>query len=259
MLTRMVNYLQPAYLLLFCTIFGFKALYQRLLSSSTTTNTTFREAWFALFWAYWAPPSTTADYSAVSRLLSQCRGTILDIGPGTGSTLPLFPQTPAIKHIYGLEPNRSMHAELQRSIDAAGLSGVYTILPFGAEDVEKLRAAGITEGSVDTIVTVRVLCSLEEKGLEKVLEGLYTCLKPGGEWLVLEHVRNWKSGVSAALQGFYQIFWPGMLAGCNINRRTNEILPRVGKWNVNDLVPVMEEEHWEIMPHVWGRLIKARK
>lgn len=59
--------------------------------------------------------------------------------------------------------------------------------------------------------------------------------------------------------GFYQIFWPWMFAGCNLNRRTKEMLSRTGKWDVNDLVDLREEEHWEVVPHVWGRLVKSKE
>ncbi|PWW72016.1 hypothetical protein C7212DRAFT_228907, partial [Tuber magnatum] len=143
-------------------------------------------------------------------------------------------------------------------IDEEGLTEVYTILPFGAEDLDSLRAAGVEAESVDTVHTVRVLCSMNEKFMEEAVGALFQSLKPGGEWLVYEHVRNGKCAVSALLQEFYQIFWPRVLAGCNLNRRTSEILLKTGRWETNDLVD-LEEEHWTVMPHVWGRLIKSGK
>jgi len=66
-------------------------------------------------------------------------------------------------------------------------------------------------GSVDTVLTVRVLCSLDERHLEGALAGLFKCLKPGGQWLVFEHVRNGRCVVSGVLQGTYA--WRVLLAG----------------------------------------------
>ena len=51
------------------------------------------------------------------------------------------------------------------------------------------------------MLTVRVLCSLDEKHLEGALAGLFKCLKPGGQWLVFEHVGNGRCVVSGVLQG----------------------------------------------------------
>ncbi|KAG0138390.1 S-adenosyl-L-methionine-dependent methyltransferase [Tuber indicum] len=256
MLARTINYLTPAYLILLSAFFGVKALLLHLRLSTTTA--TFRNVWFTLFWHY-SGPRFFANDPTISRIASQCRGKVLDIGPGTGDALRFLPHPPLITHIYGLEPNIHMHAQLQKAIDSAGLTEVYTILPFGAEDLNGLRGGGVEAGSVDTVLTIRVLCSLDKKLLDRAVGGLFECLKPGGQWLVFEHVRNGKCSVSGLLQGFYQILWPRMLAGCNINRRTSEILLRAGQWDVNDLVDLKEEEHWAIMPHICGRLVKSRE
>lgn len=197
MLSRIINYLTPAFLLLLSTFFGVKALLLRL----SFTTTTFRDVWFALFWQYSGPRFFAKDYASVSRLASQCRGKVLDIGPGSGEMIKHLPRPPLITHVYGLEPNIRMHAQLQKVIDAEELTDIYTILPFGAEDADALRGAGLEAGSVDTVLTVRVLCSLDEKQLEGALAGLFKCLKPGGQWLVFEHVRNGRCVVSGMLQG----------------------------------------------------------
>jgi len=101
-----------------------------------------------------------------------------------------------------------------------------------------------------------VLSSMNEKFMERAVGALFESLKPGGEWLVYEHVRNGKCAVSASLQEFYQILWPKTFDGCNLNRRTGEILLKTGRWETNELVD-LEEEPWTIMPHVWGRLVKS--
>jgi len=70
-------------------------------------------------------------------------------------------------------------------IDEAGLRGKYTLLSCGAEDTDVLETHGITDGSVDTIVSIQVLCSVDKPG--DVAKGLYKLLKPGGKLIFWEH------------------------------------------------------------------------
>lgn len=68
----------------------------------------------------------------------------------------------------------------------AGLGDVYEIIGCGAEE---LGVKGEVErGSVDTIITVQCLCSIPTP--EVIIRELYPLLKPGGTWLVYEHVRT---------------------------------------------------------------------
>lgn len=68
------------------------------------------------------------------------------------------------------------------------LDDVYNIVPCGIQDAAKLERYGIVPGSVDTILSVQVLCSVEEPA--KVLRYLYMLLKPGGRMVVYEHVKS---------------------------------------------------------------------
>lgn len=198
--------------------------------------------------------------------------------PGSGTTLKYLDKS-KLTHVYGIEPNTSLHPQLHQAIRDHGLSGVYTVLACGAEDMRALREAGITEGSVDTILSLKVLCSLPEP-LAPALRDLYRLIAPGGQWLVFEHVGNRRSVVTGLLQGMffsmiawrereeeakiretgvYQLFWPYMLSGCNINRPTDKLLIAAGEWKRNDLYFMEEEKRWEVIPHVLGRLEKPGK
>ena len=127
--------------------------------------------------------------------------------PGSGTTLKYLDKS-KLTHVYGIEPNTSLHPQLHQAIRDHGLSGVYTVLACGAEDMRALREAGITEGSVDTILSLKVLCSLPEP-LAPALRDLYRLIAPGGQWLVFEHVGNRRSVVTGLLQGmfFSMIAW----------------------------------------------------
>jgi SAM-dependent methyltransferase len=68
----------------------------------------------------------------------------------------------------------------------------------------KLRKQGLdqsTGGVFDTIICVRVLCSVLD--LEQTAEELYSFLKPGGKLLVTEHVVNpWRTAKGSVVARF---------------------------------------------------------
>ena len=152
-----------------------------------TSWSAFQHAWFGRFWSYFGPMSKEVASPCVKPLLGEARGVVLDIGPGSGLWLDLFSATnnDKITKIYGVEPNPEHHPALRAAVRGAGLDAVYEILPVGVEDLEN---AGIPKGSVDTIATIQVLCSVP--GPQQILKQLYPYLKPGGQWLVYEHVRT---------------------------------------------------------------------
>ena len=76
---------------------------------------------------------------------------------------------------------------LSAKIKAHGLQDIYTIVPCGIEDTDQLRSYGITEGSIDTVLSVQVLCGVPQP--REMIKRLYALLKPGGKMVVYEHVR----------------------------------------------------------------------
>lgn len=184
---------------------------------------------------------------------------MLDIGPGSGTQMPYL-RSPAIRAIYGAEPCVDLHGELRASAQREGLHDKYRIVPSsvvaaellpalqkdgvvsaGTNSVEDLRATG--GGVFDTIVCVRVLCSVPE--MEKTVAELYGLLRPGGKMLVTEHVVNpWRTAkgsfVARFMQSLYQALgWSWFLGDCCLTRDTGEVLRRAadvdGGWEVADL------------------------
>ncbi|TVY12523.1 hypothetical protein LARI1_G009593, partial [Lachnellula arida] len=86
--------------------------------------TAFKEIWFARFWSVYGPSLQKNTSPAIAPLLARVHGIVLDIGPGSGEWLPLFPRDRVTK-IYGVEPNRDHHVALRRKIRECGLEGVY--------------------------------------------------------------------------------------------------------------------------------------
>ena len=154
-----------------------------------TSPSHFKDLWFARFWTWFGPRAASNAAPKVTPLIqNNASGTVLDIGPGSGQWLFLYARAlnPRITKIYGVEPNKGLHAELRANAVKAGLEGVYEVIGCGAEELRV--KGGVEMGSVDTIVTVQCLCSIP--GPEGVIGDLYPLLRAGGKWIVYEHVRT---------------------------------------------------------------------
>ncbi|KAK6516331.1 hypothetical protein TWF506_006240 [Arthrobotrys conoides] len=211
------------------------------------------EANFTLLWSIVGRPSA-ADEKLTNKTISQAYGVVLDLGPGTGFTVHHFDKSKTTK-IFGIEPNKAFHPALQKAIDAAGLTDIYTIVGAGVEDSKTLKTFGIEEGSVDTIAACKVLCSIPEP--KATIAELYKLLAPGGQFLVLEHVKA-KGGLGVITQDLANMVWPFLMAGCELCRPTEAYLYGAGEWEVKDLQYPEGISGNEFITFTQGKLIKAK-
>jgi ubiquinone/menaquinone biosynthesis C-methylase UbiE len=120
-------------------------------------------------------------------LISQARGTVLEIGAGSGANFPYY-DVAQITRLYALEPNPGMRRLAERH-------------PRPGLDVEFLSLPGeqvpLGDASVDTVVSTFTLCTIP--AVQEALNGLARVLKPGGALLFLENtvaddprVRRWQ-------------------------------------------------------------------
>lgn len=150
--------------------------------------------------------TTSDNTTSLPNLVSSASGTILEIGAGSGSQLPRYDKT-KIQHIYGVEPNLDLHDALRAKVKECGLSDVYTLVPCAVEDVEELCRYGIEGASIDTVLSVKVLCSVPRP--EEMTRVLWGMLRPGGDLLVYEHVRS-LDVVSRFVQGGFCLWTEGV-------------------------------------------------
>lgn len=191
-----LNLLDPLKIIAYSAYYIIPTILTLLLSLQLPTLlsfSAFKSAWFANFWAFFGPRSREFAAPKVMPLLqNNASGICLDIGPGSGEWLYLFAraQNPSITKIYGVEPNRDLHKLLRANAEKAGLGDVYEIIGCGAEELHE--KGGVRKGSVDTIITVQCLCSIPTP--ELIIKELYPLLRPGGTWLVYEHIRTKYTG-----------------------------------------------------------------
>lgn len=156
------------------------------------------------------------------KIVPRARGTVLEIGIGTGLNLPYY-DGQQVSRLIGLDPSQESWklageraAELTFPVEFIGLPGEEIPLP---------------EACVDTIVVTFSLCTIPDP--ITALEGMRRVLKPGGELLFAEHgqapdanVRRW--------QDRFDGLWGLMAGGCHLNRAIPEIIS-AGGFRCDDL------------------------
>ncbi|MCJ1323108.1 hypothetical protein MMC15_008460 [Xylographa vitiligo] len=167
---------------------------------------------FAKFWLAWGPGFTANENeSAVPDLVASAYGVVVELGPGSGNQLPRMDAS-KIEKVYGVEPVTSLHAALRLSIKENKMDDIYHVVPGSIEDESALEKFGITPGTVDTIISIQVLCSVPHP--QETLRRLYQLLKPGGQIIVYEHIQNMDM-VSRQMQRklLYLLVKPAISAG----------------------------------------------
>ncbi|KAK5326988.1 hypothetical protein LTR70_001730 [Exophiala xenobiotica] len=277
----LLNHLPPFILgliepgiLLYLAIRAYTTLLLQGLLQNGHPPPSLRSKAFGKFWERISPvpdPAAPLIGSAtlVPPLLTNATGTVLDVGPGNGSLIARFtPAAPHITHIYGAEPATALHKTLRTNADASDLGRKYEILAadatFPSIARELVRVGAITapddaRGTFDTIVCVRVLCSVPD--LRGTISDLYRLLKPGGKLLVCEHTANpWRTSkgsvIARAMQTVYMLMgWSYFVGDCELTRDIEDELRRDarGRWESVDV-----ERHFgrAVFTYVSGVLVK---
>jgi len=146
-------------------------------------------------------------------LLAPLKGRVLEVGIGTGKNLRHYPpgvELVAIDFSGGmLKRARRRASKLGRTVDLVEMDA---------------QAMTFADNSFDAVVTACVFCSVPDpvKGLKEIRR---VC-KPGGQVMMLEHVRSEKPLIGWLVDRLN--FVPVRLYGANINRRTLENLTLAG-------------------------------
>ena len=148
-------------------------------------------------------------------LLGGLHGGILEIGPGRGANLAIYPTDVCW---IGIEPDRSRHRALMRA--AAGLGRKVEIREGTAEQLD------LADASFDAVVSTRVLCSVRDP--VRVLEEIVRVLKPGGRFVFLEHVAAPDGTRLRRFQQFIQPLWTAIDGACRPDREIGRAIEGAG-------------------------------
>lgn len=146
-----------------------------------------------------------------TELLKEARGTVLEIGFGSGTNLVYYPAT--IEKLLIVEPSETALKIAQNAIGSA---------PFPVErvgdDGQKLK---LETASVDTVVLTFTLCTIPD--MDKTLAEAARVLKRGGKLLFLEHGLSNNEKV-ARWQNRLNRLQASLCGGCNLNRKMDEAI-----------------------------------
>jgi SAM-dependent methyltransferase len=206
----------------------------------------------------------------VPELVASAHGIVLEVGPAVGNQLDRFDKS-RIDHIYGVEPNPAFVSPLLSKVEETGLQGKYTLILGLVENEQLLAEHGIKEETVDSIVCLQTLCSVNDP--DQIARLLWKILKPGGVLIFWEHQRS-HDFLTRLVQGIYSAtlrnprlicigiwdpLWALALGGCHLNRPIGEIICKAGDWDleVSKLEEVDAPALWaRLQPRVEGRMVK---
>ena len=111
---------------------------------------------------------------------------VLEVGVGTGLSLPLYPRD---VRITGIDVSREMLDKARRRVERRGLANVEALLEMDAEKTSFAPA------SFDKIVAMYVMPVVDRPAA--VLEEMHRVCKPDGEIFLVNHVRSQNRLVAA--------------------------------------------------------------
>lgn len=148
-------------------------------------------------------------------LLSNARGRVLEIGAGTGLNVDSYPET--LDRLVLTEPSEPMAKRMVDKVAESPLNPEVVIAT--AEELP------FDDASFDTIVSTLVLCTVPDPAA--ALAEIQRLLAPGGQLLLLEHVRS-ESADSAKWQDRLETPWRLYGNGCYCNRDTISMVESAG-------------------------------
>ena len=155
------------------------------------------------------------DFSRLRKAcLANVRGTVLEIGFGSGLNLPWY--TDQVQRLYALDPAELGRKLAQKRLARAPFPVQFIDLDEGARNLYPLA-----DGSVDHAVSTWTLCTIPDPA--EALYEIRRVLKPGGAFHFVEHglapdasVRKWQDRLNPIQNK--------IAGGCNLNRNFDEII-----------------------------------
>ncbi|KAM3561625.1 hypothetical protein ARSEF4850_003124 [Beauveria asiatica] len=188
--------------------------------------------------------------TVVPSLVKQARGKILELGPGPGNQIHRFDPN-LVESICAIDPNPNFNDDIALKLQASALESRYKFLVCGVEDSDILRAEGVTEGSMDTILSIQVMCAVNDPRV--IMKEIWKLLKPGGQFIFWEHGKS-RDILTSIGQTLWNPAW-STFVGCNMNRDIRSAILAAGEWEGLENVEETDDP-LTFLPRFWGVLVK---
>ena len=176
-------------------------------------------------------------------LFNDIRGTVVEIGPGTGINFRYLPRN--IEWI-GIEPNEAFH---ESTLNAARKQIVKSnMLNSSAENIL------LPEETADIVISTLVLCSVPDQ--KKVIAETKRILKKNGRLIFIEHVADRKKTFRRTAQDILNPLNRFIADGCNCNRETWKEIEQAGFTSCQIHHTIMKGAMLLHAPHIMGYTIK---
>ena len=146
-------------------------------------------------------------------LVSGLEGAVLEVGAGTGLNLRHYERA---SRVVAVEPDPGMAGRLRKRAPEAAVP--VEVLAGSAESMP------FADDTFDTAVVTFVLCSVESP--QAALAEVQRVLKPGGQLVLLEHVRG--EGRLARWQDRFTPIHRKVAGNCHLNRKTKDEIAAAG-------------------------------
>jgi ubiquinone/menaquinone biosynthesis C-methylase UbiE len=138
-------------------------------------------------------------------LVGRAKGRVLEIGIGSGLNLPFYGCE--VETVTGIDPSETGLVLAEKNAQIAPIN--VDLIQGGAEQVPS------SDATYDTVVSTWTLCSVEN--VDVVVAEIHRVLKPGGQFLFLEHglatdqaVARWQHRLTPLMRK--------LAGGCHLNR-----------------------------------------
>ncbi|KAI1421758.1 methyltransferase type 11 [Xylaria sp. FL1777] len=189
--------------------------------------------------------------TTLSSLLAAAHGKVLELGSGPGNQIHRYDPS-LVDFIYAIDPNPHFEGDIAAKLKKHNaLEHKYKLVVCGIEDSDILRNEGVTEGSLDTVTSIQVMCAVDD--VRSVMKEVYKLLKPGGRFIFWEHGKS-KDTITAAVQTFWNPAW-SRFVGCSMTRDVKADILAAGEWENPDEIKEADDPY-TCLPRLEGVLIK---
>ena len=151
-------------------------------------------------------------------LLEQAQGKVLEVGAGTGASLPFYPDS--VSSLALSEPDPHMRKQLKERVRRSHGRENSSVCAGTAEQIDA------EDESFDCVVTSLVCCSVAD--LEACLLEIRRVLRIGGSFIFMEHVAAPPGSSRRRWQDRINPVWKKIAGGCNLNRDIPGALEEAG-------------------------------